>query len=141
MSRFDAYASRGDGGGGGDFGGSGADSGSESLTAISEVNATLRLTPEPQQQQRKTRPLVRRISSSDRSTAQLQQQQQQQQQHQQNFQIASGASSIDTTIGDYREHQSEGQSRVLNLPPAIQVLSPNTQLKYMRFNFDAHDQA
>merc|ERR1719209_1439700 len=85
MSRFDAYASRGEtaeagyhssgqrsnfafqsgGGGGGDGGGSAA----ESTRAISEMNATLRLTPEPQQQQpRRTRPLVRRISSSDRST-------------------------------------------------------------------------
>jgi len=90
MSRFEAHSVKSGGDVGAvdeSVGGSGTSSSlvvggadGKSLLAISEINTTLRLTPEPQQQQlqqqRKSRPIVRRISSTDRSMAQQHQQQQ-----------------------------------------------------------------
>merc|ERR1712168_591561 len=95
--------------------GGGAEGGNPGeVKRIYEMNTTLGLTPEPQQQQhRRTRPLVRRISSSDRSAvSQIE-----------SVSIGGGVGGEGGVVGDgdgggggLRE-----RSRVENLPPAIQV--------------------
>jgi len=103
------------------------------LISISEINANLRASPEPTKV--KKRPLVRRISSCDRSQSQVSQGQKTEEPISQMLIVDSH--SVFTSGGGGAAEASRGslhKSSSQNLPAANQVLTPSSYTQLFQSN-------